>query len=109
MGLIFRLVYVTTVSPDLNVERVRQRVLSGGHDVPEDRIRSRWDRSMINLTWFAQRADRALVLDNSGVELEILALRHLGGLLELRQPQHPAAEFLEMLTGKPALDPIELF
>ena len=79
-GLIFRLIYVTTESSDINVERVRQRVQSGGHDVPEDRIHSRWRRSMKNLGWFAERADRLIVADNSGSSLKVLALRHLGGV-----------------------------
>lgn len=98
-GLIFRLVYITTVDPATNVERVRQRVASGGHDVPEDRIRSRWTRSMDNLPWFAVRADRLLVADNSGEAPVVLALRHLGGPIELARPAHPASQRLARHVG----------
>ncbi|MFN3349772.1 AAA family ATPase [Pseudorhodoplanes sp.] len=36
----FRLLYVMLREPDLNVQRVRLRVIKGGHDVPEAKIRS---------------------------------------------------------------------
>lgn len=103
VGLIFRLVYVTTETSDINVERVRQRVIAGGHDVPEDRIHARWLRSMDNLGWFAARADRLVVADNSGPSLVVLALRHLGGTLELHDRGHPAIERLRPLSGQPVL------
>jgi predicted ABC-type ATPase len=61
----FRLLYVLLDSPDRNVERVRLRVLKGGHDVPEDRIRARYDRSLAELPWFFDQADQALIFDNS--------------------------------------------
>lgn len=102
-GLIFRLVYVTTDRPDVNVNRVRERVLGGGHDVPEDRIRERWKRSMDNLPWFAARADRLLVLDNSGAKPIVIALRHLGGVLELHTDGHPASDRVRPLIGTPAI------
>jgi predicted ABC-type ATPase len=108
IGLIFRLVYVTTATSDINVERVRQRVIAGGHDVPEDRIHARWLRSMDNLEWFAARADRLVVADNSGPSLVVLALRHLGGALELHERTHPASERLRPLSGLPVLDAREV-
>lgn len=104
-GLIFRLVYVTTESPDISVARVRQRVLDGGHDVPEDKIRDRWERSHNNLSWFAARADRMIVVDNSGVDLKVLALRHLGGVVEIHKENHPASERLNSLNGQSVLQP----
>ena len=61
-----RLIYVTLASPDLNVQRVKIRVQKGGHDVPEDRIRSRWGKSLAQLPWFLQEADEAVIFDNSG-------------------------------------------
>jgi len=97
--LIIRLVYITTEDPVINVRRVRQRVQEGGHDVPEDKIRERWSRSMDNLSWFAARADRVVVFDNSGDVPRVIALRHLGGVLELRDPQHPAGQRLRDLAG----------
>lgn len=98
-SLIFRLVYITTKGPEINVARVEQRVRLGGHDVPEDKIRERWHRSMDNLPWFAARADRLVVADNSGDRLQVVALRHLGGILEILDQDHPCSDRLRSLAG----------
>jgi predicted ABC-type ATPase len=37
--------YVITADPEINVERVQQRVANGGHDVPKEKIISRYYRS----------------------------------------------------------------
>jgi predicted ABC-type ATPase len=65
---IFRLVYIVLESPDLNVERVRQRVKKGGHDVDETKIRERWQKSLQQLPWFLEQADRAAIYDNSAAK-----------------------------------------
>ena len=44
------LYYVALDSVETNVERVRQRVLKGGHDIPEENIRRRHDGSFEKLT-----------------------------------------------------------
>lgn len=65
-GFGVNLIYVYLDSAELNIERVRTRVLKGGHDVPEDKIRSRRLRSFDQFGWFFTEADRADVFDNSG-------------------------------------------
>jgi predicted ABC-type ATPase len=65
-GFEIRLLYVLLDSADMNVERVRLRVLMGGHSVPEDKIRTRRERSFKQLPWFLNQADIALIYDNSG-------------------------------------------
>jgi predicted ABC-type ATPase len=64
-GFEIRLVYVILQSPELNIRRVQMRVKKGGHDVPVDKIRKRWKRSLEQLPWFLDRADWALLFDNS--------------------------------------------
>ena len=46
LGYTVVLYFVGTESPALNVERVKQRVALGGHDVPHDRIVARYERTM---------------------------------------------------------------
>jgi len=41
-GFTVTMIYVTLRSPELAVKRVKQRNESGGHDVPEQKIRERW-------------------------------------------------------------------
>ena len=48
-GYEFHLYYLWVQSPDMNVERVSQRVLKGGHSIPEDTIRRRYYASIRNL------------------------------------------------------------
>jgi predicted ABC-type ATPase len=59
------LIYVLLQDPSLNVGRVAQRVCQGGHDVPEERVRARWARSLARLPLFAAAADAFAVWDNS--------------------------------------------
>ncbi|HUB49085.1 MAG TPA: AAA family ATPase, partial [Acetobacteraceae bacterium] len=46
LGFEIRLLYVVLRTADMNVDRVRLRVSRGGHDVAEDRIRARRERSL---------------------------------------------------------------
>lgn len=85
----FRLIFVMLSSVDLNVQRVRLRVEKGGHDVPEERIRSRWSRSLAQFPWFLQQADQAAVFDNSGA-IPRLVGRKQGGQV-LIDPDAPVA------------------
>lgn len=48
-GYQFHLVFVWLPSPDTNVERVALRVRRGGHNVPEDTIRRRYEGGLRNL------------------------------------------------------------
>jgi predicted ABC-type ATPase len=47
-GYEVNLVVVLTHDPDINVERVKSRVLAGGHDVPAEKIVTRYHRFMEN-------------------------------------------------------------
>ncbi len=35
-----------TADPMINIQRVRSRMLSGGHDVPKDKIIARYDKCL---------------------------------------------------------------
>ena len=59
-------VFVLTNNPYINVERVKYRVKAGGHDVPEEKIISRYERSLRNLSKLVRIADHTRVIDNSG-------------------------------------------
>ena len=42
LGYWVTLVFLRVSSPEVAIQRVRQRVIEGGHDVPEDVIRRRF-------------------------------------------------------------------
>jgi len=45
-GFETHLFFVATEDPQINISRVRARVLAGGHDVPEDKIIKRYHASL---------------------------------------------------------------
>ena len=64
-GIEVRMWFVGLSSPELHMARVRSRVARGGHDIPEDKIRERYDRSRINLIELMPRLTELRVFDNS--------------------------------------------
>ncbi|MCL2433192.1 MAG: zeta toxin family protein [Clostridia bacterium] len=58
-------IYVLTCDENINVARVRARAASGGHGVPEDKIRSRYHRALSFLPELIKTCDKILIYDNS--------------------------------------------
>jgi len=52
-------------SPELHLRRVRARVQNGGHDIPEAKIRERWNGSRENLIRLLPHIHHLRVYDNS--------------------------------------------
>lgn len=65
-GFAVKLIYVYLEDVEINIERVATRVEKGGHAVPEDRIRERRAKSLVQLCWFLRVADFVEIYDNSG-------------------------------------------
>lgn len=57
--------FVGLSSPEQHIERVRARVAAGGHDIPEAKIRERWDSSTLNLIGLMPQLKELKVFDNS--------------------------------------------
>ena len=64
-GYKINLVYVGIDDASLSNNRVKERVLKGGHDVPKEDIFRRYDRSINNLPKALEIADRVYIFDNS--------------------------------------------
>lgn len=64
-GFFVQLFFVGTDDPQTNIERVALRVAQGGHDVPEDKIATRWKRTMGQLSEAIRSSDQVFVFDNS--------------------------------------------
>lgn len=65
----FRVVifHVNVQSADISVARVRFRVTQGGHDVPEHKIRERYERNRRHIRAAVALADLAQIFDSSKV------------------------------------------
>ena len=57
--------YAGLSSPELHLRRVRSRVRQGGHDVPKDAIRRRYERSRLNLIALLPLLAALRMYDNS--------------------------------------------
>jgi predicted ABC-type ATPase len=88
------LYFVATDDPTINVSRVRNRVALHGHDVPEDKIVTRYHRSLDLLIDAIRHTNRAYIFDNSGDNQDgmqtWLAEITEGRLLELKTDRIPA-------------------
>ncbi|MFT4070601.1 MAG: zeta toxin family protein [Dysgonamonadaceae bacterium] len=68
------LIYFWLNSVELAIERVRARVASGGHNIPEETIRRRYKSGNKNLSELYLRVvDEWLIIDNSTVPPEVVA------------------------------------
>lgn len=65
VGIPVRVWYVGLASPELHLSRVRARVERGGHDIPEPKIRERYDGSRANLIRLLPHLAELRVYDNS--------------------------------------------
>lgn len=64
-GTEVRIWYVGLASPELHIVRVHARVAGGGHDIPEAKIRERYERSRFNLIRLLPKSTKLRVYDNS--------------------------------------------
>lgn len=83
------LYYISTSDPSINVSRVRDRVRMGGHPVPEEKIVTRYYRSLDLLASAIQVSNRAYIFDNSSKDRIWLAEITDGHRLEMREPEMP--------------------
>ncbi len=60
--------HITLVPEDLTVARVADRVAAGGHQVPEEKIRARYERLWELVARARDLADRTLCYDNSSLD-----------------------------------------
>lgn len=65
-GYFIRCYYILTADPVINIWRVRSRVASGGHDVPEEKIIARYDRALMLVKDLVKICDICHIYDNSG-------------------------------------------
>ena len=72
LGYITYLYFICTNDPFINIERVKSRVILGGHEVSEEKIVSRYYRSLGLLNNAFVASNRAFIIDNSGPEGNVI-------------------------------------
>ncbi|MDT8412415.1 MAG: zeta toxin family protein [Vicingaceae bacterium] len=73
-GYFITILYFWLNSPELAIERVKQRVYEGGHDIPNNVIRRRYHLGIKNMfTLYIPIADYWMLIDNSKTPFSIIA------------------------------------
>jgi predicted ABC-type ATPase len=86
--------YVGLSSPELHIERVRERVQRGGHDIPEADIRRRYTASLAHLVSFLGKATEVHVFDNSATSADSLPQSQLVFRMRARRIVEPTVDAL---------------
>ena len=87
-GSTVTLLYFWLNSPDLAVERVRARVEAGGHNIPEETIRRRYNTGIyyfFNL--YAPICERWILADNSQIPFRVIAEGSRNDVINIRDEQ----------------------
>lgn len=84
------LYFIATNDPGINISRVKERVSRGGHNVAEDKIVSRYYRSLDLLIGAIKNSWRAYIFDNSEIKEVLLAEAQDGKILEIKTESLPA-------------------
>jgi predicted ABC-type ATPase len=93
------LYFVATERPDPNVQRVTNRAALGGHGVPENKIRERYERCLQLLGDALTHAVRAFLFDNSGTEPVCLALLTPSGEFRIEVPTNALPNWFRTWVG----------
>lgn len=92
------LYFVCLQDPDINVSRVENRVLKGGHTVEPLRIKRRYKETLKNLLPALLLVDKAYIFDNSGSKMELVA-EVVNGTIEILTNDVPNW-FIEYVINK---------
>lgn len=64
-GFKIAIIYVATYNPDINIARVQKRAKQGGHNIPKEKIISRYHRCLQNVESAKPLADKFIEINNS--------------------------------------------
>ncbi len=90
LGFAVHLIYVGVENVDILADRIVQRVANGGHFVPEDDVRRRFERSMANLPHAIRRAQDVEIYDNTNPQETRLVLQIDEGRVALHTQDVPS-------------------
>ena len=74
-GYFIRCIYILTVTLEINIARIRVREASGGHGVPENKIRSRYEKALRIIPKLVKVCDIMHIYDNTEEPFRIFKKR----------------------------------
>ena len=96
-GYFVRGIYVLTANADINVARVHAREALGGHGVPEEKIRLRYDRALTLIPKLVEICDILHIYDNTREPFRIFKKRK--GKYYHWENQYWSNDDIERLSG----------
>jgi len=93
------LYYIATQDPIINISRVKNRVKLGGHNVPEEKIISRYYKSLKLLKEAVKYSNRVYIFDNSSYDKIWLCEINLLKEVELKTENLPYWLYENLLKG----------
>lgn len=97
-------ILIATDNPNINVDRVAHRVNNGGHNVPENKIRDRYQRTLALFPSMIEQCTEALIFDNTssnstGISHTLQALLTQDNLLlQIINPAHWVQDLISKIA-----------
>jgi predicted ABC-type ATPase len=93
------LYFICTQDPEINVQRIKNRVIKGGHDVEIGKVKTRYFRSLELLHSSFLSADRAYIIDSSNKRRNVILEKRKNEVLlnQLNIPDWVAQYLLDKL------------
>lgn len=92
-GFTVRLNFIATEDPVINLDRVANRVVHGGHDVPMERIIDRYHRCLTNLPAAIRTADHCAIFDNSSADAPLRLVTEVHSQGQIVLPSRAKIDF----------------
>ena len=87
-GYSVTLLYFWLRSPELAIERVRARVEAGGHNIPEETIRRRYNVGIYYFfQYYAPMCERWILADNSQIPFRVIAEGSKNDVINIRDEE----------------------
>ena len=106
-GYFIRCYYILTADPEINVFRVQSRVADGGHDVPRDKIVSRYELALRLVKDVVSVSDVCHIYDNSE-EQPFRIFKKRKDSCFYQECEDWLVEDIQLLTGVSQMDALNL-
>ena len=80
-------IFVLTADSSINVQRVQSRVAGGGHPVPTEKIISRYERSLANVSELVRTVDMLRIIDNTS-EIPCEICKIVDGMVTIQETEY---------------------
>ncbi len=79
LGYEVALIFIHINDPQTSIERVSIRASQGGHDIPDEKLLARFERTQANLQRAIERLPHVLIYDNTDLDQPFRLLAHYAG------------------------------